>query len=142
MAKNPPEIMHKKILRMLAEKRFTQVGLAQKLGVTEQRVSKWLSQGTGFPDPYKLKAMADLFEVPMEWFVDDTTLDPPLPLSTVDSAPGLSREEEHVLYLSRAIGVEEAIRRMAMAPPTISYAVPGYQDEKKEPSRRRDGTGK
>ncbi len=129
-----------KIKKMLAERRVSQVGLATALGVSEERVSKWVSQGTGLPDPYRLKKLSELFNVPMTWWVDDATLDPPPPVSTVDS-PGLSREEEHVLYLARTIGVEEAIRRMAMAPPSVNLAGPRYQEEKKDP-RHANGTGK
>jgi transcriptional regulator with XRE-family HTH domain len=130
-----------KIKKMLEEKRVSQVALATALGVSEERVSKWVSQGTGLPDPYKLKKMSTLFDVPMTWWVDDEVLDPPPPVSNLDSGPAISKEEEHVLYLARTIGIEEATRRMAMVPPKVGYPGPGYQDEKKEP-RRSNGTGK
>jgi transcriptional regulator with XRE-family HTH domain len=129
-----------KVKRLMTEQRISQVSLANRLGVSEARVSKWF-QGTGLPDPYKLRKIGEMLDVPMDWFVDDSSPDPPSPVSNLDTGPAISKEEEHVLYLARTIGIEEATRRMAMVPPRVGYPGPGYQDEKKEP-RRSNGTGK
>jgi transcriptional regulator with XRE-family HTH domain len=59
-----------KLVRLRAEKGFSQEGLANLLGVSRQAVSKWES-GAAMPELTKLTVIADLFDTSLDYLVRD-----------------------------------------------------------------------
>lgn len=59
-----------KISAKRKEKGWTQRELADKLCVSDKNVSKW-ECGRGVPDIFYLKSLSELFEVPLEYFVEN-----------------------------------------------------------------------
>ena len=52
---------------------MTRADLACRLGVPVPVVSRWLN-GANAPDVYQFRAIAQLFGIPYEWFLDDDFL--------------------------------------------------------------------
>lgn len=59
-----------KLTRLRKREGMSQESLAEKLGVSRQAVSRW-EQGTALPDAAKLLPCARLFQVDVEWLLDD-----------------------------------------------------------------------
>ena len=60
-------------LRDLLTPRMRQTELAEKLGVTQQAVSHWVS-GMSRPDPDRMKQIEDLLGIPMaEWTASESS---------------------------------------------------------------------
>ena len=59
-----------KLQKIRKENNITQEGLADKLGVSRQAVSKWES-GTAYPDTEKLIQMSKIFNISLDELVND-----------------------------------------------------------------------
>ena len=67
-----------KNLQILRKKnRFTQAQLGEKLNYSDKAVSKW-ERGESVPDITVLKAIADMFEVPLDYLVRENPELPPI----------------------------------------------------------------
>lgn len=60
----------KNIQKLRQEKQMTQLELAQKLNYSDKSVSKW-ERGESLPDIIVLKSIADLFEVTLDYLVEE-----------------------------------------------------------------------
>lgn len=60
----------KNIQRLRQEKGMTQLELADKLNYSDKSISKW-ERGESLPDILVLKAVADLFEVTLDYLVEE-----------------------------------------------------------------------
>ncbi|MCR4907174.1 MAG: helix-turn-helix domain-containing protein [Clostridiales bacterium] len=67
---NYQKIIAENIAALRRSQGMTQAGLAERLGYSDKSVSKW-ERGEGLPDILCLKAMADLFGVPVDYFLED-----------------------------------------------------------------------
>lgn len=63
-------IIAKNIQRLRQEKGMTQLELADKLNYSDKSVSKW-ERGESLPDILVLKAVVDLFEVTLDYLVEE-----------------------------------------------------------------------
>lgn len=63
-------IIAKNIQRLRQEKGMTQLELAEKLNYSDKSVSKW-ERGESLPDIVVLKFVADLFEVTLDYLVEE-----------------------------------------------------------------------
>ena len=63
-------IIAKNIQKLRQEKGMTQLELAEKLNYSDKSVSKW-ERGESLPDITVLKAVADLFEVTLDYLVEE-----------------------------------------------------------------------
>lgn len=63
-------IIAKNIQRLRQEKGMTQLELAEKLNYSDKSVSKW-ERGESLPDIVVLKSVADLFEVTLDYLVEE-----------------------------------------------------------------------
>ena len=63
-------IIAKNIQKLRQEKEMTQLELAEKLNYSDKSVSKW-ERGESLPDIMVLKAVADLFEVTLDYLVEE-----------------------------------------------------------------------
>ena len=74
---NYQKIIAENIAALRRSQGMTQAGLAERLGYSDKSVSKW-ERGEGLPDILCLKAMADLFGVPVDYFLTAEHPDGPL----------------------------------------------------------------
>lgn len=63
-------IIAKNIQKLRQEKGMTQLELAEKLNYSDKSVSKW-ERGESLPDIMVLKSVADLFEVTLDYLVEE-----------------------------------------------------------------------
>lgn len=63
-------IIAKNIQKLRQEKSMTQLELAEKLNYSDKTVSKW-ERGESLPDVVVLKSIADLFEVTLDYLVEE-----------------------------------------------------------------------
>lgn len=63
-------VIAKNIQRLRQEKGMTQLELAEKLNYSDKSVSKW-ERGESLPDIVVLKSIADLFEVTLDYLVEE-----------------------------------------------------------------------
>ena len=63
-------IIAKNIQKLRQQKGMTQLELAEKLNYSDKSVSKW-ERGESLPDIIVLKNLADLFEVPLDYLVEE-----------------------------------------------------------------------
>ena len=63
-------IIAKNIQKLRQEKGMTQLDLAEKLNYSDKSVSKW-ERGESLPDIVVLKSVADLFEVTLDYLVEE-----------------------------------------------------------------------
>ena len=63
-------IIAKNIQKLRQEKGMTQLELAEKLNYSDKSISKW-ERGESLPDIIVLKTLADLFEVPLDYLVEE-----------------------------------------------------------------------
>lgn len=66
--------LHEKIIFYRKRNALSQEGLAEKIGVSRQAVSKW-ETGEALPEVTKLKAIADTFGVTVDFLLDETKIE-------------------------------------------------------------------
>lgn len=71
------ESIGQRISKLRKEKSLSQEYIAEQIGVTRQAVSKW-ENDTSAPDTYNLIALAELFNVSVEYIATGKTEEPPL----------------------------------------------------------------
>ena len=76
------ELLKNRIGRNIAsyrkQARLTQAGLAEKLNYSDKAVSKW-ERAESIPDITVLKAIADMFEVPLDYLVQENQQESAMP---------------------------------------------------------------
>ncbi len=93
-----------RIAALRKAKNMTQEGLAQKLGVTNQAVSKWESDQC-CPDIMQLPGLADIFEISMdELFGRETPQNPAAQTATETVVDGLPWEDNNDLHAVCYVG--------------------------------------
>jgi transcriptional regulator with XRE-family HTH domain len=119
---NPPHVKHApvKIVRLLADLGWDQVRLAEKAGVTESRISRWL-KGDGNPRPRQFLAMARAMGVPVEYLIDDREEEKRLAeilaekVERETSGLPLNEDERLILQIAHRLGLDAAIQRLIVA---------------------------
>ena len=76
-------IIAKNIQKLRQEKGMTQLELAEKINYSDKSVSKW-ERGESLPDVGVLKAVADLFEVTLDYLVEEEHTQKPVTKETMD----------------------------------------------------------
>lgn len=71
-------IIAKNITALRQSRKLTQIELAEKLNYSDKAVSKW-ERGESIPDVMVLKAIADLFEVSLDYLLEDEHAQPAAP---------------------------------------------------------------
>lgn len=66
--------LHEKIVLYRKKNGLSQEGLAEKIGVSRQAVSKW-ETGEALPEVTKLKALADTFNVTVDFLLDESKVE-------------------------------------------------------------------
>lgn len=104
--------MAEKLTTLRKEKGLTQMELAEVLDVSRQAVSKW-ELGTALPGTDKLKAIADLYGVSVDYLLDESQerYQPTMP-STPPAPEGKGRDK---LLLALCAGILAVVIAMAVA---------------------------
>lgn len=76
-------VIAKNIQKLRQEKGMTQLELAEKLNYSDKSVSKW-ERGESLPDITVLKAVADLFQVTLDYLVEEEHRGKPLTKEMLD----------------------------------------------------------
>ena len=76
-------VIAKNIQKLRQEKGMTQLELAEKINYSDKSVSKW-ERGESLPDIVVLKAVADLFEVTLDYLVEEEHDGKPVTKEMVD----------------------------------------------------------
>lgn len=104
-------------LRMLAtERKVSQAEIAEKADVSQSQVSKWF-RGVNTPDIHQSYAIANIFNVPLEFLANEDAEEMP-------ASVGLSDAQARALEMVSALDltVDEVIRRLSM-PALKNYEV-------------------
>ena len=67
---NNPKKFERRLRNLLTLSGMTRAELARRLGVSVPVVNRWLN-GASAPDVYQFRAIAQLFGIPYQWFLDD-----------------------------------------------------------------------
>ena len=73
MNMNPVKKFDRRLRNLLTLSGITRTELACRLGVPVPVVNRWLN-GASAPDVYQFRAIAQLFGIPYQWFLDDDFL--------------------------------------------------------------------
>ena len=126
-------IIAKNITELRQKAKLTQIELAERLNYSDKAVSKW-ERAESIPDITVLKAIADMFEVPLDYLVQEDHDEPELPVEAAAPVPNRKRNRKVITSLSillvwfvatlayvvwDIIGVESNLHYLAFA-----YAVP------------------
>lgn len=105
--------MAQKLVTLRKEKGLTQMELAEALEVSRQAVSKW-ELGTALPGTDKLKAIADLYEVSVDYLLNDEQdhYQPATAPSVTHVAVGKGREK---LLIALCAGILAVVISLAIA---------------------------
>lgn len=76
-------IIAKNIQKLRLEKGMTQLELAEKLNYSDKSISKW-ERGESLPDIVVLKSVADLFEVTLDYLVEEEHFEQPAAKEATD----------------------------------------------------------
>ena len=76
-------IIAKNIQKLRQEKGMTQLELAEKINYSDKSVSKW-ERGESLPDIVVLKTIADLFEVTLDYMVNEEHKERPVAQEMID----------------------------------------------------------
>ena len=87
----------KTIAELRKAKGWTQVELAEKLGVSDKAVSKWESEG-GFPEITQLPVLASIFEVSIDYLMTGKT--PEAEIIVISKAELCAKNDDTVLFES------------------------------------------
>ena len=70
---NSPKKFDRRLRNLLTLSGMTRAELACRMGVPVPVVNRWLN-GASAPDVYQFRAIAQLFGIPYQWFLDDDFL--------------------------------------------------------------------
>ena len=70
-------VIAKNIQKLRLEKEWTQLELAEKINYSDKTVSKW-ERGESLPDIIVLKKIADIFEVTLDYLVEEEHNEKPI----------------------------------------------------------------
>lgn len=105
--------MAQKLATLRKEKGLTQMELAEALDVSRQAVSKW-ELGTALPGTEKLKAIADLYGVSVDYLLDEEQ-DHYQPVAVPVLAPSTERKGREKLLIALCAGILAVVIAMAVA---------------------------
>ena len=100
-----------KLRRLRQERGWTQADLGQRIGRAQSRIAKWeLSEGA--PTPADIRALADAFDVSLEYLCDDRSNEPNKPKAAEPAQPMLTKDQEFLLLLADRMGVQALLDRV------------------------------
>ena len=109
----------KTIAELRKAKGWTQVELAEKLGVSDKAVSKWESEG-GFPEITQLPVLASIFYVSIDYLMTGKKEEPTINLDDMDA-------KKRLLYLISKDDAENFIKYKCNDIRTVDYIERGFR---------------
>ncbi len=101
METNEKTTLATKLVSLRKQKGLTQMELAEKLNVSRQAISRW-EVGAAVPSTDNLKVLGDLYEVPVDYFLNDEIEN--ISSQIKDAQEQISQEQEkNGIFLSRRI---------------------------------------
>ena len=99
METNEKTTLATKLVSLRKQKGLTQMELAEKLNVSRQAISRW-EVGAAVPSTDNLKVLGDLYEVPVDYFLNDEIEN--ISSQIKDAQEQISQEQEkNGIFLSR-----------------------------------------
>ncbi len=96
----------KQIKKIMLEKNFTQQDLADKLGITQTVVSRWV-RGARNPSLNTIKKIAKIFNIPLNYFLEDYDDTKNKEKKSLSFEKILKKHEEEIQFLKDKIKVLE-----------------------------------
>ena len=114
-------IIAKNIVALRQSAKLTQSDLADKLNYSDKAISKW-ERAESMPDITVLKAIADLFSVPLDYLVQETHEDmtPALP----ESAPAPHKRRNHIIITLLSVLIVWFIATLSFV--TLDMTLPAH----------------
>ena len=90
------QILAKNITALRQSRKMTQLDLAEKLNYSDKAISKW-ERGESIPDVTVLKAIADLFDVTLDYLLEEDHDTPKAEPAPVAEIPGRKHRNHKVI---------------------------------------------
>ena len=104
--------LDEKLVHLREEKGLTQLELAEAMQVSRQAVSRW-EVGAAVPSIENLKYLGSLYNVPLDYLLDDSVLEPMRVISGVENEGKESQQKKRnnrgLVLILIAIGILVAV---------------------------------
>lgn len=117
-----------KLVYLRKQKGLTQMELAERLNVSRQAISKW-EVGAAIPSTDNLKFLGDIYEVPVDYFLNDEIEDISKKNKELDETTSHEQEKKGVFLNRRMVCILLAVILMLLAYIISTVIVPNQNKE-------------
>lgn len=117
-----------KLVYLRKQKGLTQMELAERLNVSRQAISRW-EAGAAIPSTDNLKFLGDIYEVPVDYFLNDEIEDISKKNKELDETTSHEQEKKGVFLNRRMVCILLAVILMLLAYIISTVIVPNQNKE-------------
>lgn len=117
-----------KLVYLRKQKGLTQMELAERLNVSRQAISRW-EVGAAIPSTDNLKFLGDIYEVPVNYFLNDEIEDISKKNKELDETTSHEQEKKGVFLNRRMVCILLAVILMLLAYIISTVIVPNQNKE-------------
>lgn len=117
-----------KLVYLRKQKGLTQMELAERLNVSRQAISRW-EVGAAIPSTDNLKFLGDIYEVPVDYFLNDEIEDISKKNKELDETTSHEQEKKGVFLNRRMVCILLAVILMLLAYIISTVIVPNQNKE-------------
>lgn len=117
-----------KLVYLRIQKGLTQMELAERLNVSRQAISRW-EVGAAIPSTDNLKFLGDIYEVPVDYFLNDEIEDISKKNKELDETTSHEQEKKGVFLNRRMVCILLAVILMLLAYIISTVIVPNQNKE-------------
>lgn len=117
-----------KLVYLRKQKGLTQMELAERLNVSRQAISRW-EMGAAIPSTDNLKFLGDIYEVPVDYFLNDEIEDISKKNKELDETTSHEQEKKGVFLNRRMVCILLAVILMLLAYIISTVIVPNQNKE-------------
>lgn len=117
-----------KLVYLRKQKGLTQMELAERLNVSRQTISRW-EVGAAIPSTDNLKFLGDIYEVPVDYFLNDEIEDISKKNKELDETTSHEQEKKGVFLNRRMVCILLAVILMLLAYIISTVIVPNQNKE-------------
>ena len=117
-----------KLVYLRKQKGLTQMELAERLNVSRQAISRW-EVGAAIPSTDNLKFLGDIYEVPVDYFLNDEIEDISKKNKELDETTSHEQEKKGVFLNRRMVCILLAVMLMLLAYIISTVIVPNQNKE-------------
>lgn len=117
-----------KLVYLRKQKGLTQMELAERLNVSRQAISRW-EVGAAIPSADNLKFLGDIYEVPVDYFLNDEIEDISKKNKELDETTSHEQEKKGVFLNRRMVCILLAVILMLLAYIISTVIVPNQNKE-------------